>query len=108
MASVSRAAAAKIAINSRRIHQEMTGYSGARGAGSPHRRPDRGLCRRPRDRSHSRPIRTREQRMARRSLEQPETLQQRLEDEATRLREQAKLLEPGALRESLLRKARQT
>jgi hypothetical protein len=46
--------------------------------------------------------------MARRSLEQPETLQQRLEDEATRLREQAKLLEPGALRESLLRKARQT
>jgi hypothetical protein len=46
--------------------------------------------------------------MARRSLEQPETLQQRLEDEAMRLREQAKLLGPGAPRESLLRKARQT
>jgi hypothetical protein len=44
----------------------------------------------------------------RRRFKQSQTLQERLQQEALRLREQAKLLGPGALRESLLRKARQT
>lgn len=39
-------------------------------------------------------------------LSQP--LEQRLADEAHRLREQAKLLPPGAVREAAIRKARQT
>jgi hypothetical protein len=38
---------------------------------------------------------------------QSKTLEQRLAEEAQRLREQAKLLPPGALREEVLRKARQ-
>jgi len=44
----------------------------------------------------------------RRRFKQTETLEKRLVDEAIRLREQAKLLSPGAAREALLRKARQT
>jgi ABC-type uncharacterized transport system ATPase subunit len=44
----------------------------------------------------------------RRRFKQTETLEERLVDEAIRLREQAKLLSPGAAREALLRKARQT
>jgi hypothetical protein len=43
----------------------------------------------------------------RRRFKQTETLQQRLADEARRLREQAKLLAPGAVREALLQRARQ-
>jgi hypothetical protein len=43
----------------------------------------------------------------RRRYKQTETLKQRLTDEARRLREQAKLLGPGAVRETLLRRARQ-
>jgi hypothetical protein len=42
----------------------------------------------------------------RRRFKQTETLEQRLADEAKRLREQAKPLGPGAVREALLRKAR--
>ncbi len=45
---------------------------------------------------------------ARRRFKQTESLEQRLANEAKRLRERAKLLEPGAVREALLRKARQT
>jgi hypothetical protein len=44
----------------------------------------------------------------RRRFRQVEPLEQRLAAEARRLREQAKLLGPGLLRETLLRKARQT
>jgi hypothetical protein len=44
----------------------------------------------------------------RRRFKQTETLEQRLTDEAIRLREEAKLLPPGAVREAALRKARQT
>jgi hypothetical protein len=43
----------------------------------------------------------------RRRFRQSKTLEQRLAEEAQRLREQAKLLPPGALREEVLRKARQ-
>lgn len=43
----------------------------------------------------------------RRRYKQTETLQQRLTQEAMRLREEAKLLAPGAVREALLRRARQ-
>ena len=44
----------------------------------------------------------------RRRYARPETtLEQRLADEASRLREQAKLLPPGAVREATIRKARQ-
>ena len=43
----------------------------------------------------------------RRRFRQSKTLEQRLAEEARRLREQAKLLPPGALREEVLRKARQ-
>jgi hypothetical protein len=48
------------------------------------------------------------QQQLRRRFSQVETLEQRLATEASRLREQAKLLGPGVLRETLLRKARQT
>ena len=44
----------------------------------------------------------------RRRYTRPETtLEQRLADEACRLREQARLLPPGAVREATIRKARQ-
>ena len=43
----------------------------------------------------------------RRHYTQPEFLEQRLADEAHDLREQAKLLPPGAVREATSRKARQ-
>ena len=45
--------------------------------------------------------------MKRRRFKQTETLEQRLAEEAIRLREEAKLLPPGAVREAMLRKARQ-
>ena len=45
---------------------------------------------------------------SRRLFKQTESLQRRLIAEATSLREQAKLLAPGAVRDALLRKARQT
>lgn len=45
--------------------------------------------------------------MQRRRIKQVQSLEERLEEEAKRLREQAKLLPPGTLRETLLRKARQ-
>lgn len=45
--------------------------------------------------------------MKRRRFKQTDTLEQRLADEAERLRQQAELLPPGALREQVLRKARQ-
>jgi hypothetical protein len=45
--------------------------------------------------------------MERRRYKQGDPLEQRLAEEARRLREQAKLLEPGADREELIRKARQ-
>jgi hypothetical protein len=46
--------------------------------------------------------------MQRRRFEQTESLETRLAEEAKRLREEAKSLPPGAAREALLRKARQT
>ena len=45
--------------------------------------------------------------MKRRRFQQTDTLEQRLADEAERLRQQAELLPPGALREQVVRKARQ-
>ena len=45
--------------------------------------------------------------MLRRGFKQNQFLEERLSEEAKRLREEAKLLPPGALRETLLRKARQ-
>ena len=45
--------------------------------------------------------------MKRHRFKQSETLEHRLAEEAIRLREQAKLLPPGAAREAALRKARQ-
>ena len=45
--------------------------------------------------------------MRRRRFKQTLTLNERLAQEAKRLRDQAKLLPPGAVRENLLRKARQ-
>ena len=45
--------------------------------------------------------------MLRRRFKQTQSLEVRLSEEAKRLREQAKLLPPGAVRETLLRKARQ-
>jgi hypothetical protein len=45
--------------------------------------------------------------MERRRFKQTLSLEARLAEEAKRLREEAKLLPPGALREELLRKARQ-
>jgi hypothetical protein len=43
----------------------------------------------------------------RRRFKQSQTIEQRLADEAKRLREEAKLLPPGAAKEAKLRKARQ-
>jgi hypothetical protein len=43
----------------------------------------------------------------RRRFKQPQTLEERLLDEAKSLRDEAKLLPPGATREQVLRKARQ-
>lgn len=43
----------------------------------------------------------------RRRFKQTQSLEQRLAEEAERLREQAKLLSPGPLRDQVLRKARQ-
>jgi hypothetical protein len=45
--------------------------------------------------------------MLRRRFKQTVSLEERLSQEAKRLREQAKLLPPGAEREALIRKARQ-
>ena len=45
--------------------------------------------------------------MLRRRFKQTKSLEERLSEEAKRLREEAKSLPPGALRETLLRKARQ-
>jgi hypothetical protein len=45
--------------------------------------------------------------MQRRHFKQTQSLEDRLAEEAKRLREEAKLLPPGAGREALLRKARQ-
>jgi hypothetical protein len=45
--------------------------------------------------------------MLRRRVKQTQTLEKRLAVEAKRLREQAKLLPPGAVRDATLRKARQ-
>jgi hypothetical protein len=45
--------------------------------------------------------------MLRRRFKQTQSLEQRLAEKAKRLREEAKLLPPGAVREALLRKARQ-
>jgi hypothetical protein len=45
--------------------------------------------------------------MLRRRFKQTKSLEERLAEEAKRLREEAKLLPPGAEREALLRKARQ-
>ena len=45
--------------------------------------------------------------MLRRRIKQSLSLEERLSQEAKRLREEAKLLPPGAAREALLRKARQ-
>ena len=43
----------------------------------------------------------------RRRFKQPVNLEERLAAEAVRLREEAKLLPPGAVREELIRRARQ-
>ena len=43
----------------------------------------------------------------RRVFKQTESLEQRLAEEAMRLREQAEMLPPGAIREQVLRRARQ-
>ena len=45
--------------------------------------------------------------MRRRRFEQIQSLEIRLAEESKRLREEAKLLPPGAVREELLRRARQ-
>lgn len=45
--------------------------------------------------------------MQRRRIKQSLSLEERLTEEAKRLRDEAKLLPPGATRETLLRKARQ-
>jgi hypothetical protein len=45
--------------------------------------------------------------MERRRVIQTETLEHRLAEEAKRLREEAKLLPPDALRDELIRKARE-
>jgi hypothetical protein len=44
----------------------------------------------------------------RRRFKQVKSLEERLAEEARRLRDEAKLLPPGAVREQVLRKARQT
>jgi hypothetical protein len=46
--------------------------------------------------------------MRRRRFKQTQSLEIRLAEESKRLREEAKLLPPGAVREELLRRARQT
>jgi hypothetical protein len=43
----------------------------------------------------------------RRRFEQSQSLEERLADEASRLREEAELLPPGQLRQEVLRRARQ-
>ena len=45
--------------------------------------------------------------MLRRRFKQTHSLEERLSEQARRLREEAKLLPPGAEREAVLRKARQ-
>jgi hypothetical protein len=45
--------------------------------------------------------------MTRRRFKQTQSLEERLAEEAERLRSEAKLFPPGALRDELLRKARQ-
>jgi hypothetical protein len=45
--------------------------------------------------------------MLRRRFKQTRSLEERLSEEAKRLREKAKLLPPGAVREEMIRKARQ-
>jgi len=45
--------------------------------------------------------------MQRRRFDQTKSLEERLSDEAKRLRLEAKLAPPGAVRETLLRRARQ-
>jgi hypothetical protein len=45
--------------------------------------------------------------MQRRRFKQTQSLEERLANEAKRLREEANLLPPGALRDAVLRKARQ-
>jgi hypothetical protein len=45
--------------------------------------------------------------MERRHFKQAQSLEERLAEEAKRLRAEAKLLPPGALRDELIRKARQ-
>jgi hypothetical protein len=45
--------------------------------------------------------------MLRRRFNQTRSLEMRLSEEAKRLREEAKLLRPGALRDELIRKAEQ-
>jgi hypothetical protein len=47
------------------------------------------------------------ERTHRRRFKQIQSLEERLADEAKRLREEANLLPPGALRDEVLRKARQ-
>ena len=45
--------------------------------------------------------------MLRRRFKQSQSLEERLSEEAKRLREEARVLPPGTVREALLRKARQ-
>ena len=45
--------------------------------------------------------------MQRRRFTQTDSLEERLAEEAKRLREEAKLLKPGAARDDLIRRARQ-
>ena len=45
--------------------------------------------------------------MQRRRFTQTDSLEERLAEEAKRLREEAKLLKPGAARDALVRRARQ-
>jgi hypothetical protein len=45
--------------------------------------------------------------MERRRFNQTQSLEERLAEEAKRLRAEAKLLPPGAIRDALIRKARQ-
>jgi hypothetical protein len=45
--------------------------------------------------------------MERRRFNQTQSLEERLAEEAKRLRAEAKLLPPGAIRDTLIRKARQ-
>jgi hypothetical protein len=45
--------------------------------------------------------------MQRRRFKQTQSLEERLADEARRLREEARLLPPGAVRDEMLRRARQ-